>query len=156
MIFWAAKMRCTCCDLSIIGGYENVMLVTSMTCAKPSVCFTINPSQCFSPTSIFHWSQAMSKPFLTPPIQKHKSFYTLTDSTFSTSPPVTEWKSRRRMERQGCYFVRKQEGPSGVKLFRGAGSKEKLQWKRWICGWIFIPRKQVKWTEERDLTSTGG
>lgn len=60
------------------------------------------------------------------------------------------------MERQGCYFVRKQEGPSGVKLFRGAGSKEKLQWKRWICGWIFIPRKQVKWTEERDLTSTGG
>lgn len=101
-------------------------------------------SQCFKPANIFHWSWANSNPFSAPPIQKQRSFYRLTNSYFSTCPPVVEWRSRRRMRQQACYLVRKQEGLSEAKLFRRLGAKKDSRKGGFVGGFLYLGSKWIK------------
>lgn len=119
-----------------VGVHESVMSVPLMTWTK-NVFLSPFLSQCFKPTLIFQWSQATTKPFYVAPIQKKRSFYRLTNRTFSTSSSVTELKSKGRMRQQDSHSAEEKEGLSEVKLFRGLDTMKRT-WERWICGWIFI------------------
>jgi len=84
----------TCCDMSIAGGYENVMSVPAMTGAKPVVCFSIYschplPPSASSQPMFFAEAKQIANLFLLHPF-RNRAFYRFTDSAFFTSPPVME------------------------------------------------------------------
>lgn len=82
----------TCCDMSVIGGYENVTSVPLTTWAKPIMCFSIYSPQpfCLSASSqpiFFTEAEQIATLFLLHPFRNRDLF---TDSPTAISLPVLQ------------------------------------------------------------------
>lgn len=86
-----------CWDMNIIGGYENVMSVPSMTWAKPIVCFSIYsshpfPHSCSSQSIFFIEAKQIANLFLLHSFRNRDLF---TDSPTALSLPLLQLLSEK-------------------------------------------------------------